>query len=85
MRKSVCSGYAWREQGCVQAASGENKGVLRLLQVRIGCVQAASGENKGVLRLLQVRIGCVQAALGENKDMFRQCLEKTRVCSVCFG
>ena len=40
-RTRVRSGYFWLEQGCDQAASGENKGVVRLrlvrTRVRSGC------------------------------------------------
>ena len=41
MRTRVCSGFFQREQGCVQAASGENKVVFRLplmrTRVRLDC------------------------------------------------
>ena len=44
--------------GCVQAASDENEGVIRLLLMRTrGCVQAAFDENRGMVRLLLMRTG----------------------------
>ena len=75
MRTKVLSVCSWWEQGCVQVASGENKGVFRLLRVRTGCVQAASGEREQ---------GCGQAASDRNKGVFRLLRVRIRVCSGCF-
>ena len=56
------SGCFWQEQGCGQAASGENEDAVRLFLARTRVCQAASSKNKGVVRLLlvrtRVRSGC---------------------------
>ena len=86
-RVRVWSCYLW-QKGCGQSASGENKGVVRLLPARTrvrsqcfwgeeqGYGQVAPGENNSVVRLHLVRTG---VRTGE----IRLLLVKTTVWSGC--